>query len=423
MKRIAAVLIGVLLFASHSQAQNLVPNPSFETYTACPGGNSAISNGLVASWNRPPGSIITPDIFTPCTTSGTSCSDFNTANNCVGSSAAWHGTAYAGFLWYYTGAPNLKEYIVAQLTAFCTSGTVYRASYRAKLGNLCRYGTNRLGLYISAAAPSQPGGNQPILVTPTVERTGQVLDKVNWTLVSGTFNAVGTERYITIGNFYNDASTNVFNFGASAGVCAFATGGAYYMIDSVIVRPSVILPVAVHNFEGRAQANGNRLSWEISPATELGELWLEHGTDGEHFSMIAQWQQPTTAQLATQFLHDAPSEGLNFYRLGMADRNGEFMVSEVVALYQLPSESIRLSLQPNPADQQAIVSFALPIDADAFQVTITAMNGAVVWHDEVEGAQMMADYELSTADFQSGVYAVEVSSRGRKGIKRLVVVH
>ena len=169
MSRIHTLVLLFVVLNAAGFAQNLVPNPSFETYTGCPGGNSAISNGFVASWNRPPGSIITPDLFTPCTTAGVSCLDFNTANNCVGSSAAFHGTAYAGFLWYYTAGGGLKEYIQAQLTSLCVSGTVYRASYRTKLGSLCRYGTNRLGLYISANAIAQ-AGNAPITVVPTVER-------------------------------------------------------------------------------------------------------------------------------------------------------------------------------------------------------------------------------------------------------------
>lgn len=403
--------------------QNLVPNPSFETYTGCPGGNSAISNGLVASWNRPPGSIITPDLFTPCTTSGTSCSDFNTANNCVGSSAAFHGTAYAGFLWYYTGAPNLKEYIQAQLTSLCLSGTVYRASYRTKLGNLCRYGTNHLGLYISAAAPSQPSGNLPILVVPTVERAGQVLDKVNWTPVSGTFTSNGTERYITIGNFYNDASTNIFNFGSSAGVCAFATGGAYYMVDSVIVQPASVLPVTVAYFEGSNQSLGHQLNWEVAQATVLGELWLEHGTDGEHFSMVAQWMHPAADALKGGYLNAAPAEGWNYYRLGMADRNGEFMVSEIVALDYKAHGAIQFQLQPNPADRQATVSFQLPADAKDYTVKVFALNGAELFAEQVEDAAFQVEHVLPTAALQAGVYMVVVSSADRRGVRKLVVVH
>lgn len=423
MKRILLTLVGIFAIFGLLEAQNLVPNPSFETYTGCPGGNSAISNGLVANWNRPPGSIITPDLFTPCTSSGSSCTDFNTANHCVGSSPAFHATAYAGMLWYYTGCPNCKEYVVAQLTSFCTSGTVYRASYRAKLGPLCRYGTNHLGLYISAAAPNQPGGNQPILITPTVERPGQVLDKVNWTLISGTFTSLGTERYITMGNFYNDAATAIFDFGSSAGSCIFATGAAYYMFDSVNVRPAVILPVAVEHFAGATKANGNQLSWEIAPQTALGELWLDHSTDGDHFNTIAHWRNPAEKELNADYLHESAAQGVHFYRLGMADRNGEFMVSEVVTLRNREPEMIRLQLQPNPSDQEASLHFQLPEHADAYSLKVSALNGAVVWQEDVRDAPMVAEHRLSTADLQAGVYVVEVSSAGLKGFQRLVVVH
>ncbi|MEY3444754.1 MAG: hypothetical protein RLZZ519_3035 [Bacteroidota bacterium] len=422
MLRICTSVLLFALLAITGFAQNLVPNPSFETYTGCPAGNSAISNGFVASWNRPPGSIITPDLFTPCTTAGVSCLDFNTANNCVGSSAAFQGTAYAGFLWYYTAGGGLKEYIQAQLTSLCVSGTVYRASYRTKLGSLCRYGTNRLGLYISANAIAQ-AGNAPITIVPTVERPGQVLDKVNWTPVSGTFISNGTERYITIGNFYSDANTSIFNFGASAGTCIFATGAAYYMIDSVVVRPAVILPVSINEFHGEARPNGNQLQWEVRPATELSELWLEHSTDGEHFSMIQQWLQPDDSQLNAAYLHDSPAESLNFYRLGMTDRNGEFMVSEIVALRQGHPEKIRLQLQPNPADDHSILGFQLPESAEGYSVHVRTLNGTEVSTENVTENPLVAAHRLSTADLPAGMYIVEVKSGGRSGNSRLAVVH
>ncbi len=422
MNRIHALLLLLVTFAHFGLAQNLVPNPSFETYTGCPGGNSAISNGFVASWNRPPGSIITPDLFTPCTTAGASCLDFNTGNNCVGSSTAFHGTAYAGFLWYYTAGGGLKEYIQAQLTSLCVSGTVYRASYRTKLGSLCRYGTNRLGLYISANAIAQ-AGNAPITVTPTIERPGQVLDKVNWTPVSGTFTSNGTERYITIGNFYSDANTSIFNFGASAGTCIFATGAAYYMIDSVVVRPAVILPVSVERFSGEARPNGNQLHWEVYPATQLSELWLEHSTDGEHFSMVEQWLNPDPLRLKSGFLHETPAEGLNFYRLGMTDQNGEFMVSEIVTLRQGHPETIRLQLSPNPANELCTVGFQIPEKANGYTLLVRTMSGVEVYHENVPDMEMVATHQLSTSKFPAGMYLVEVKSGGHSGVIRLAVVH
>lgn len=421
MSRPFFLLTLLLTLFGLSQAQNLVPNPSFETYSGC-GGNSAISNGTVTSWNRPAGSIITPDLFTNCASSGLACTDFNTANNCVGSSTPFQGVAYAGILFYYTACGNCKEYIQATLTANCVSGTVYRASYRTKLGNLCRYGTNRLGMYLSATPPSQ-ASNQPILVTPTVERAGQVLDKVNWTLVTGTFNSNGTERYITIGNFYNDASTSIFNFGSSAGSCAFATSAAYYMIDSVIVQPAVVLPIEVQGFHGEARTEGHWLQWQLESPVALAELWLEHSTDGERFSTISSWRNPDDGLLSSDFLHAEPAEGLNFYRLGMSDQNGEFMVSEVVALRHGHPDAIRLQIQPNPASEAATLSFQMPEGAGGYALRVTSMDGAVVWQAEAEHAGLMAEVELPVDKLRAGVYVVEARSGGLHGLRRLVVVH
>lgn len=404
----------------HLKGQNLVPNPSFETYTGA--GNSAISNGFVPSWNRPPGSIITPDQFSPTASSGGSCTDFNTANNCVGSSAAFHGAAYAGFLWYYTGCPNCKEYIQAALSPFPVSGVIYRASYRTKLGSLCRYGTNRHGLYISATAPSQPGGNQPILITPTVELTAQVLDKVNWTPVSGTFTSNGLERYITIGNFYNDASTNIFNFGASAGSCIFATGAAYYYIDSVVVIPAVVLPVQVMEFAGAVTPSGNALEWSLESDITLRSLWLEHSRDGNRFTPIAEF--PGTNQGSLSYLHTLAPQGENYYRVGYEDENGNFNVSEVVVLQNDGFDSRAEALiYPNPSEGESLleVRFSAPQTGEA-SVQVMDAQGRIVREATVP---LEGDYlaiRLDAIEFAQGVYHVQVRTGGTSALVRWVVL-
>jgi hypothetical protein len=423
MKRLYAIFIS-LLSVSITQGQNLVPNPSFETYVGC-GGNSAISSGTVSFWNRPPGSIITPDLFTSCATSGTSCSDFNVANNCVGNSVAFHGGAYAGQLWYYTGCPNCKEYIQAALTPFPVNGTVYRASYRTKLGPLCSYGTNRHGMYISALAPSQPGGNQPILVTPTIQRAAQVLDKVNWTPVSGTFTSNGLERYVTIGNFYNDASTTIASLGAFGGSCIFGSGAAYYYIDSVNVIAPSVLPVEIITLSGNATVSGNELTWQIETDVDLRMMWVEHSTDENHFSPVAEFYDPTTFETLHHFTHESVAAGNNFYRIGYETTNGEFNVSEIVALNNTThSPFAQVSLSPNPAYTNSLLEVFFPkLQQNGIKVSVNSLNGETIseYSYPLEDEYSFS-LNLEAADFPAGVYLVKIQTEDFLGMKRWVVV-
>ena len=107
----------------------------------------------------------------------------------------------------------------------------------------------------------------------------------------------------------------------------------------------------------------------------------------------------------------------------MTDRNGEFMVSEVITLDHRRPGSITLNLQPNPADGEAILSFQLPAGNTDFILTVSSMNGVILKQEHVIGATEWMEYTISTTDFALGVYTIELSSGGYRGFKRMVVVH
>ena len=83
---ISFLLLIVVFVISKGFSQNLVPNPSFENISNCPSGNSEIYQAV--PWDRPPGSITSPDLFNACNTAGVGCSDVNVPDNFTGS-AGW----------------------------------------------------------------------------------------------------------------------------------------------------------------------------------------------------------------------------------------------------------------------------------------------------------------------------------------------
>lgn len=217
---------------SFSFSQNLVPNPSFETFTNCPTANSQIIQAV--PWDRPPGSITTPDLFNSCNNGAGCINNVDVPTNFAGTVNAFQGVSYAGIITYYTGCPNCREYITAPFTTPLVANTQYCVSFRVCRGSDSRYATNNMGAYISNGAPNQPG-NQPILLVPQVEFLGVIKDSANWTLVSGLYTAVGGETHITIGNFHDNTGNIIFDYGPVPSPCALANSAAFYYIDSVFV--------------------------------------------------------------------------------------------------------------------------------------------------------------------------------------------
>jgi len=230
------VFLFVLLLFSLSgiSAQNLLSNPSFETYTVCPPAQSAIGNA--APWDRPPGALTTPDYFNVCHPGGgTACGNVDVPANFGGNTPARTGDGYVGFFTFYTGCSNCREYIQGPLTSPLVAGTTYEIGAYVRLAKFSRYATNRFGLHISTGTVNQPS-NQPILLTPTIEHPTVIDDTANWVYVSDLYTAVGGENFFTFGNFYDNANTNIDTPAYPGGTCALATAAAFYYIDDVVVK-------------------------------------------------------------------------------------------------------------------------------------------------------------------------------------------
>ena len=204
-------------------AQNLAPNPSFETYTTCP---TSYGNGgplQCTPWSSATDG--TSDYFNECA----SPVFVGIPANFFGNQPANTGSAYAGGYYRYQSFVY-REYLLAPLEAPLEAGFTYHVSFWVSLAdNTC--GTTELGAYFSVDPPPNSGSG-PLLVTPQIEANmGFVNDKDNWTLISGCFIPEGGEQYITIGNFSSEADTPIdpdCNLGLTS----------YYYVDDVSVIKS-----------------------------------------------------------------------------------------------------------------------------------------------------------------------------------------
>ena len=201
---------------------NLVPNPSFETYTNCP--NNVSQLDFAPPWYQP--TVGTPDWFHTCAT-------FNIAgvpNNFKGSQAPFTGQAYAGIA-AYSLTYDYREYLQVPLLAPLVAGQSYTVSFRASLADDSGWAIAELGARLSVGPLVNYAIQTPLPVVPQVENpSGNILtSSSSWALVVGTFVATGGENFLTIGNFRADNATTA----APAGGVETTLG--YYYIDDVSI--------------------------------------------------------------------------------------------------------------------------------------------------------------------------------------------
>ncbi|MCB9227592.1 MAG: T9SS type A sorting domain-containing protein [Chitinophagales bacterium] len=209
MNKKLLLLLFILYIIGLSEAQNLVPNHSFETQSGCP----SVSEITVAEyWNSPTSG--TPDLFN---------------SNCPSqNSSALTGIGSAGF-YAYSKFPNNREYIQVRLNESLIQGHTYCVEFNVKRTNFL-YGIGGIGAYFDTDSTFITQTSVLNLVPQVENPLSNILGGTVWISISDSFLAQGGEEYMIIGNFQNDVNTQLSIENANS-----TDSIAYYKIDDISV--------------------------------------------------------------------------------------------------------------------------------------------------------------------------------------------
>jgi hypothetical protein len=236
MKRVVFTLVFFMAFF-YVDAQNLVPNFSFEDTIKCPNAYFYFQ-GYVRNWGG-----IEPGYFTPfCNDGGLGGMPVNT----FGYQYPHTGNAYVGMYTYsdagkdttsagYKANHNVRDYVQDSLTSSLIAGKKYYLTFYVSLGDSFKYACNNIGACFSDSSLKFSRHVLSYHIPQVMNDTAHHLtDKINWMKVSGSFVAKGGEQYIIIGNFKDDAHIDTLNTD-TVGYPVHQWACAYYFLDDVIV--------------------------------------------------------------------------------------------------------------------------------------------------------------------------------------------
>lgn len=241
-----SVFVSAILFVSVFVAQNLVPNPSFETITSCPIGPGAITHAT--GWSNP--DTATADLFNVCNTGVFPLPSLSVPSNLMGSQNARTGDGYAGIIcnevvnipFFPSVEDDYREYIQVQLTAPLVAGVEYDIEFYWSLSENSTHYVEELGVYFSNTVTNLQQSTA-LNLTPQVSVSGTPLNETtNWVLFSETYIATGGEEYIIIGNFNNPNNTTSGSTGVTAPLTVGGDHG-YYYIDDVSVKEATCFEI------------------------------------------------------------------------------------------------------------------------------------------------------------------------------------
>ncbi len=183
MIRFSFRLLFLLFFATPVLAQNLVPNPSFETISSYAAGSSLLS--CADDWKN------NTYLINPAMNSADlqfNGSTFFTSIN------AYDGIRFAAM----DCEVSNPEYIQVKLTSPMIAGTTYCVSFYSSFYDRFTIAAPFMGAYFSASQLTVNPYNAGIAAS--VEQSGPT-DPTVWTQISGTYVATGGEQYMTLGCF------------------------------------------------------------------------------------------------------------------------------------------------------------------------------------------------------------------------------
>ncbi|CAM3291750.1 hypothetical protein FLLO111716_01355 [Flavobacterium longum] len=217
-------ILVLLLLSSLTWAQNMVNNPSFEQYSSCPTTQGTLQ---ALNWTvTPNSSLSSPDYFNTCANPGNN-SQCIPINIC-GNQTAYEGNAYAGIFCYGSNSDQ-REYIQTQLSTPMVQSHVYTVSFWVSPADKHRFAVATLGARITVNQVSGNGGYL-ITETPQIQSNSLISNYDTWTKIQGTYTAAGGEKFLTIGNFFNDANSGAVEANFNG---LFSWG--YYYVDMVSV--------------------------------------------------------------------------------------------------------------------------------------------------------------------------------------------
>ncbi len=212
-----------------SFSQNLISNGGFENNTAFP--SSVAQWDRCVDWtNANLNTVSNPASPDYLHTSGFG--NVQLPNSIFATISPLSGNAIMGFVTYHPSSV-FREYLSNTLISPMKVGVMYKISFSLSSGQSNYYSggsSDHIGVCLSTS-PIMQISKEVINVLPQMEIQGNVWN-TNWKTYSFSFVADSAYNHFTIGNFYDDNSTNViYNVQGTS-------NASYYFIDEVSILPS-----------------------------------------------------------------------------------------------------------------------------------------------------------------------------------------
>lgn len=240
-------------------------------------------------------------------------------------------------------------------------------------------------------------------------------------LTAGGFNSgaspvIGSTSwsFVTDGNA-DDLSFNVLEALVTTcySRCARVVGcTSFYGEASTTVQPcSVILPVDLTQFDGKADGCNIHLSWSSSSEENFSHYELERSIDGRTFKLAESINSSGSQGGGNYFFNDNEADLSNYYRLKMIDFDDTYEYSKIIQV-EADCEIIKnIAVFPNPVGDDFI-----NVKVDANQegeelITLVDVTGQEIFKKNLMLKEGINSFQLDVSELPGRIYFIKAGQR------------
>lgn len=308
----------------------------------------------------------------------------------------------AAFTTYYLLMNNfiyVRTYLRTKLKDQLEKDKVYCVKFYVSNGNNSTYGIDAFEAYFgdSLSLDTIRYGHLPLTyLSPQVRNPkGNIItDTLNWTAITGTFVANGTEKYLVVGNFESDANTDTLFYNPTNSPQVFCEAS----LDDVSCIP-VDLPAYAGPdkpyFSGDSVYIGRELDFAVDPYCYWYKLPNMTTTIDTASGL---WVKPTAT--STYVVRQE-------LECNSVKWDTVVVYEDGVGIDELKMKNEKLKMNPNPANDEVELSVQHAGLAEYFQtVEIVDVQGRLLKEVAITSADVIL--KISTSDLESGVYLLRL---------------
>jgi hypothetical protein len=201
-------------------------------------------------------------------------------------------------------------------------------------------------------------------------------------------------------------------FGGSTISSSNSGGKTFYFLE----LNSIVLPLSLLDFTAKADKQTAHLKWLTANERTASYFDIEKSVDSKNWTRVGSQKAGNTEGYAFTDPQAFDKTNAPYYRLKMMENDGTFSYSMI---RQVKIDKVRsIKVYPNPA-KDALYIEGIETKND-WQIKLLNNVGQVVATHKGMGASSI---EITTQDFNSGMYIVEFQSDETRWTKKVVIQH